>query len=260
MDDQLKTIDIVQIIGSQKKIQRDVVVNETPLTIFINDQELVTLLCSPTHLKSLAVGFLFSEGILIRRAEIENILLNESKGVVWFTLKHEFKIDENFSKGRTVTSGCARGLTFHNIFNEKNNEFINSKLTISSKVITSISSDLKCQSAMFQKSGGAHCASLYEQENFLFSREDIGRHNAVDKIIGECFIKAIVGDNKILMTSGRVSSEILLKAARWKIPILVSRTAPTFAAIKIAEELGSTLIGFARGERMNVYTNSWRIE
>ena len=259
MDNLLETVDIVKIVDQQFCSQQDLVVSETPLTIFVNNQELVTLLCSPTHQKNMAVGFLFSEGFFKKKEEIKSVILNENRGVVWISLNGHFKVDENFRKARTITSGCARGLTFHKVFDDWNGEYITSKLTVKANIISAISAELKHNSSLYQKSGGAHSATLYYQSNFLFSREDIGRHNAVDKIIGECLIKDISSDDKILMTSGRVSSEILLKAARWKFPILISRTAPTSAAVKLADELGSTLIGFARGSRMNVYTNSWRI-
>ena len=260
MDNLLETVNIVKIVDQQSSSQQDLVVSETPLTIFVNDQELVTLLCSPTHQKNMAVGFLFSEGFFKKKEEIKSVISNENKGIVWVSLNRHFEIDDNFRKGRTITSGCARGLTFHKVFDDWNGEYITSKLTVNSKMISDISGELKQNSSLYQKSGGAHSATLYHQNKFLFSREDIGRHNAVDKIIGECLIKGISSDDKILMTSGRVSSEILLKAARWKFPILISRTAPTSAAVKLADELGVTLIGFARGKRMNIYTNSWRIK
>lgn len=260
MDNLLETVNIVKIVDEKQSNQQDLVVTETPLTIFVNDQELVTLLCSPIHQKNLVVGFLFSEGFLKKRADIKSIILNENRGIVWISLNGHFEMDEDFRKGRTITSGCARGLTFHKVFDDWDDGYITSKKTVKAHIISDISAELKQNSILYQQSGGAHSATLYHGNKFLFSRQDIGRHNAIDKIIGECIVKEIMSDDKILMTSGRVSSEILLKAARWKFPILISRTAPTSAAIKIAAELGVTLIGFARGKRMNIYTNSWRIK
>ena len=260
MDNQLETVNIVQIVDHQYCNKKDVVVTETPLTIFVNDQELVTLLCTPTHQKKLAVGFLFSEGFLTTRDEIEHFILNENKGIVWIRLNRQFDINENFRKSRTVTSGCARGLTFHKVFDDWNGEFIASKLTVSAEMISDIVAKLKQNSSLFRQSGGTHCSMLFERDNFLFSCEDIGRHNTIDKIIGECLLKELPGDDKLIMTSGRISSEMLLKTSRWGFPILVSRSAPTLAAVKLAEELGVTLIGFARGKRMNVYANDWRVK
>ncbi len=260
MADLLEKVTIVQINNDEITEQEDVVVKETPLTIFVNDQELVTLLCLPQHQQNLAVGFLFSEGILSDKSEIESLIFNENKGVIWIKLNKPFIIDENFRKGRTVTTGCARGLTFHQVFDKWPGEFVSSQLKIEHQIVTAIVSDLKQRSRLFQETGGTHSALLYQENNFLFEREDIGRHNAIDKIIGECVMQGIPGDDKILMTSGRVSSEILLKTARWQIPILISRGAPTSASLKLADEIGITLIGFARGKRMNIYSNSWRIK
>ncbi len=260
MADLLEKVTIVQIADDKIVEQDDVVVRETPLTIFVNDQELVTLLCLPQFQQNLAIGFLFSEGILSSRAEIESLLFNENKGVIWIKLNKAFAIDENFRKGRTVTTGCARGLTFHQVFEKWNGDFVTSQLKIDHQIVTTLVSDLKQRSRLFQETGGTHSALLYKDDTFLLEREDIGRHNAIDKIIGECVMQDIPGNDKILMTSGRVSSEILLKAARWQIPILISRSAPTSAALKLADEIGITLIGFARGRRMNVYTNSWRVQ
>jgi len=259
VDNLLETIPIVKIVDGERTEEVDLVVSEAPLTLFVNEQELVTLLCSPSHQQNMALGFLFSEGFIAKKEELKGITENKNRGIVWITLHRSFEIDDNFRKGRTVTTGCARGLTFHKIFERWTGEYITSKFNVAAKIISDISADLRQNSSLYLQSGGAHSATLYDQSTFLFSREDIGRHNAVDKIIGECLMNDISGDDKILMTSGRVSSEILLKAARWKFPILISRTAPTSAAVKLADELGMTLIGFARGKRMNIYTNSWRI-
>lgn len=253
-------VNIIQISDAEISEQEDIVVKETPLTIFVNEEELVTLLCLPQFQQNLAVGFLFSEGILESKSEIESLIFNENKGVIWIKLKKPIAIDDNFRKGRTVTTGCARGLTFHQVFEKWSGEFVSSQLTIDRDIVPAVVLDLKQRSRLFQETGGTHSALLYRNDAFLLEREDIGRHNAIDKIIGECVMQDIPGDDKILMTSGRVSSEILLKTARRQIPILISRGAPTSAALKLADEIGITLIGFARGKRMNIYTNHWRIK
>ncbi|MDZ7333388.1 MAG: formate dehydrogenase accessory sulfurtransferase FdhD [candidate division KSB1 bacterium] len=260
MDDLLEKIAIVQIADDKRFELDDVVVKETPLTIFVNDEELVTLLCLPQHQKNLAIGFLFSEGIITSKVEIESLHFNANRGLVWIKLNKPFAIDDNFRRGRTVTTGCARGLTFHQIFEKWNGDFVSSKLTIDHRIIPALLTDFKNRSQLFRATGGTHSALLYQEDRFLLEREDIGRHNAIDKIIGECVMHDIPGADKILMTSGRVSSEILLKTARYQIPILISHGAPTSAALKLAEEIGMTLVGFARGKRMNIYTNDWRIK
>ena len=260
MDNLTETINIIQIIDNKQISKDDVIIKEAPLTLFLNDQELVTLLCTPNCLKNLAVGFLFSEGIIKSKSEILNIIQNESRGIVWVTLNNPIELDDNFKNKRTVTSGCARGLSFHNIFDKWSGEEVTSKLTIDSKTIFNIISSLNQNSVLFKKTGGTHSSILFKNNEIITSAEDIGRHNTIDKIIGECLLNNIPGNDKLLLCSGRISSEMLLKTARWNIPILISRSAPTSAAIKLADEIGITLIGFARSKRMNIYAHSWRIK
>ena len=104
-----------------------------------------------------------------------------------------------------------------------------------------------------------HSAALCDNRDILVFAEDIGRHNAIDKIFGECILRDIPTDDRIVITSGRIPSEILLKVARRKIPIIISISAPTDLGVRLATDLGMTLIGFVRGKRMNVYTNGWRV-
>ncbi|PIU45548.1 MAG: formate dehydrogenase family accessory protein FdhD [Ignavibacteriales bacterium CG07_land_8_20_14_0_80_59_12] len=259
MTELTETFEILGIRGGERLSKNDVVIKESSLTIFVNDKELVTLLCSPDRQKALAVGFLFSEGFLQSREEIESLILNQSKGIVWVRLAKDFQIDENFIKGRTVTSGCARGIMFNRQRDFLPNPAMRSDLRIDAEAISRLMTSLQVASSLFESTGGIHSCALGQGEEIILFREDIGRHNAVDKIIGECLLNQITTADKIVLTSGRMSSEIVLKVARAGMPILVSRTAPTSAAIKLADEFGLTMVGFARGKRMNVYTHDWRI-
>ena len=115
-------------------------------------------------------------------------------------------------------------------------------------------------SKLFKSTGGAHAAALCDSDRLLVFKEDIGRHNAVDKAFGECLTNGIETEGKLLLTSGRISSEILLKSVKRGIAILASRSAPTSLAVQFAEKAGLTLVGFVRGKRMNVYSNAQRIK
>jgi FdhD protein len=115
------------------------------------------------------------------------------------------------------------------------------------------------RSQVYRTTGGVHSAALCDTGSILLFNEDIGRHNAIDKIFGECILRDISVDDRIIITSGRVSSEILLKVIKRNIPILISKSAPTDLGVRLANDLGVTLVGFVRGERMNVYSNGWRV-
>jgi FdhD protein len=114
-------------------------------------------------------------------------------------------------------------------------------------------------SEVFRTTGGAHSAALCREGEIVVFAEDIGRHNAVDKIFGRCLLDSIGTDGGVIVTSGRISSEILLKVGKRNIPILISKSAPTDLGVKLADDLGITLVGFVRGRRMNIYTHSWRV-
>ena len=132
-------------------------------------------------------------------------------------------------------------------------------LKISAGKIWFLMESLEERAELFKSTGCVHSAALADQEQILCFFEDIGRHNAIDKIIGECLLAGIPTDDKIIVSSGRLSSEILLKAAKLKIQLLVSRAAPTSLCIELAESLNVTLAGFVRGKRTNIYTHGWRI-
>ncbi len=130
---------------------------------------------------------------------------------------------------------------------------------MSTRNIFTLVSDFQHRSQVYRATGGVHSAALCDTKSILVFSEDIGRHNAIDKIFGECILKDIPTGGRIIITSGRISSEILLKVAKRNIPIIISKSAPTDLGVKLANDLGVTLLGFVRGKRINAYTNNWRI-
>ncbi len=237
----------------------DIVVREYPLTIYLNDEEMVTLLCSPKSLNYLTLGFLLSEGMIKEKSEVKSVKINEEKGVAYVKASGDKGGSKYFMGKRMLTTGCGRGTIFYNIYDSMQCEHIENQLKISYKSILSSMKDFAAKSEIFQNTGGVHSAALSDGENILIFHEDVGRHNALDKVIGEAFIKGVDFENKILLTSGRISSEMLIKAAKRKISIVVSRSAPMDLALKIGKEVNMTVIGFARGQRMNIYTGKERI-
>ncbi len=237
----------------------DVVIIEAPITIILNNQELVTLLCSPIDLKYLGIGYLFSEGLLADKSDIAKVSVDEAKGIVRVETIAEKQPEGELAFKRLITSGCGRGASLYSLADAQTLAEVKSDMTISTNAIFTLVKDFHNQSQIFKETGGVHSAALCDAESVLIFKEDIGRHNAIDKIIGECMLNDISMENRIILTSGRISSEILLKVLKRNIPIIISRSAPTSVGVKLAYDLGITLVGFVRGTRMNVYTHPQRI-
>ena len=248
---EVERVHILRLTEEGKSNTDDVVVTEFALTIVLNNQELVTLLCSPQKLDYLAVGFLLSQGLIKEGDDIKKIVVDEKRGIA----RVETKKAVDISVRPVLASSGARGAVSSSV--QKVGADIEIKLSASQ--IFSLVEDFVQRSRLFRSTGGVHSAALCDAESILLFSEDIGRHNAIDKIFGECILTDIPTDGRILVTSGRVSSEILLKAAKRNIPLLISKSAPTDLGVKLADDLGVTLIGFVRGKRMNVYTNDWRV-
>jgi len=250
---------IVRVTEQGMSQDEDITTMEFALTIILNNQELVTLLCSPTDLKYLAIGFLVSEGLLKSKDEIKKIVVDDQRGVVRVETEEDKGLASQLLFKRLITSGCGRGASFYSTADVKNQAKVESQITISAPQVFALVNQFQHRSQLYKATGGVHSAALCDTESILLFSEDIGRHNAIDKIFGECILTDLPTQDRIMITSGRISSEILLKVAKRNIPILISKSAPTNLGVKLAADLGITLIGFARGKRMNVYTDSWRV-
>jgi formate dehydrogenase family accessory protein FdhD len=259
MESEIERLPVLRLTEESRSNMEDVVAREFPLTIILNNEELVTLLCSPKDLNYLAIGFLFSEGLLENKSEIKKIIVDDQRGIVRVETNEDRAMADELIFKRLITSGCGRGASFYSAVDVQNQAKIESRIEISSRQVLSLVRDFQQQSQVYRTTGGVHSAALCDTRSILVFNEDIGRHNAIDKIFGECVLKDIPTDKRIVITSGRISSEILLKVARRNIPVIVSKSAPTDLGVKLANDLGITLLGFVRGKRINVYTNDWRI-
>ncbi|MFC2019567.1 formate dehydrogenase accessory sulfurtransferase FdhD [Chloroflexota bacterium] len=258
MDDMATSFPVWRFSGEDKSSVQDMVVREFPLTVILNNRELVTLLCSPGKLKYLAIGFLFAEGLLKERSEIKQILVDAKKGVVRVATVAEEEPDSELFSKRFITSGCGRGATFYNAA-DATSQKIESPMTISATDVYALVNQFQHSSQLYRATGGVHSAALCSHKDIIVFAEDIGRHNAIDKIFGECILNDIATDDRMIITSGRISSEVLLKVAKRGIPILISKSAPTDYGVELADTLGVTLISFVRGKRMSVYTHQQRV-
>lgn len=259
MGNEIERFPILRFTEEDRKSIEDIVAREFPLTIVLDNQELVTLLCSPTNLKYLAIGFLFSEGLLKGKDEIKKIIIDERRGVVRVETEGDEDLARDVLSKRLITSGCGRGASFYSAADVQGQIKVESEIKISTSEVFALVNEFQHRSQIYRATHGVHSAALCDTKNILVFSEDIGRHNAIDKILGECLLNDIPTNDYIVITSGRISSEILLKVAKRNIPIIISKSAPIGLGVKLSNELGVTLIGLVRGKRMNVYTHDWRI-
>jgi FdhD protein len=255
-----REVPILRINGSSVEDFIDEVASELPVTLVLNKKPLVTLLCTPSELQELTVGFLLSEGLLHEKSSIRKIEINEREATVHIELSNLPKDFSRHFEKRTISSGCGKGVTFTQYKVPANRRVGVLDPRMSLDDIRQLLKAFRKISSLYLETGGVHSAALANGKEILSFSEDIGRHNAVDKLIGKAFLNSVSMENKILITSGRVTSEIMTKAGRNHFPILMSRAAPSCMAISYAEDMGITLIGFARGERMNIYSWPKRIK
>lgn len=237
----------------------EAVAKEFLFTIFLNGEELATLLCSPGNLEYLAVGFLASEGLLKSKNEIEKIEIDHWMGVAHVEIKGGKKADSSSFSKRLIASGCGGGATFYSVA-DASIPMVETQVKISPDEVFTLVNEFQHSSQLYLATHGVHNAALADRKSLLIFSEDIGRHNAVDKIFGKCLLEDIPTDERIVISSGRISSEILHKVARRGIPIIISISVPTSLGLQTADKLGITLIGSVKGKKMNVYTHDWRIK
>lgn len=255
----VKHLQVTRINRGVPESVEDEVIREAPLTIYYNENELVTLLCTPDKQDELALGFLFSEGLIKDPDEITLLKFDAEKGLIWVETSKTETIAQKLFLKRYITTGCGMGTTFFNIMDSALVKKTAEGFTMPAEDLFSLMKKVQESSVLYKATGGVHGAALGQAGELVCFREDVGRHNAVDKLFGRCFLDRVDLADKVLLTSGRLSSEILLKVAKRGIGVLVSRSAPTDLAVKLATELGITIVGFVRGIRMNIYSSPERI-
>ena len=241
----------------------DYVAEETALHIFLNKTHYGTILCSPDQLKEMVVGHLLSEGLLKSTAEIDDLVLKKD-GKCLVKLKPDVDAEQRIAKSqrfaRLVISAC--GSPDYRPLSEAISSFpkLDVTPTVNAAVVSHSVLQLNTIAEKFRKTGGVHAAALYSTDGALAAlAEDVGRHNAVDKVIGAGATKNMDFRNLFLALSGRLTGDIVLKAARMKLPIIASLAAAISSGLEAAQLTGVTLVGFVRGKRMNVYTYPERI-
>jgi FdhD protein len=223
------------------------VVREQPLTVYVNGEKFLTLLCSPMMLEALVVGYLWMEKVIEDLSEISRLDISEVDGRAEVTLSRAVTLPTE----RILTSGCGGGITFR--IDPRLFPRLHSSIRVQPVQLAARLKELFGRAVHYQASRGIHGAALADGERLLVVAEDVGRHNAVDKVKGEAMLRGIATVDRLLLSTGRISSEMLLKAARMGVPVVASRTSPTEMAVGLAEQLGITVIGYVRPDSLNLY-------
>jgi FdhD protein len=214
------------------------------------------ILCSPADLEDLVRGFLFSLGVIERAGQLRGLAVNRATWSAFLELDPELAEDLPVLSG-VVGSGCG-GLPPPELRNSPQ-PLPGGGLVLPASRVSALMAEFARRSQVHLRTGGVHSAALADEGGIRIFREDIGRHNAVDKVIGRGLAEGAEFGRCLLLSSGRISSEILLKAVRCRVPVLVSRAAPTDRSVELARSFNLTLAGFARGSRMNLYASQERI-
>ena len=234
------------------------VVSEKALTIYLNRQEIVTAMTLGDRPKEMAVGFLFNQNMLKQGDQITAIDFDEELDVVVVRTAHETDYEAKLQK-KVRTSGCAQGTIFGDIMDRFEQISLNPDMRLATSQLMKLSKAINTAPSLYLKAGAIHGCLLCSADLPLVYVEDIGRHNAVDKIAGHMFLNKISGADKIFYTTGRLTSEMVIKTVLMGIPILVSRSGFTLKGVELARQAGLTLVGRARGARFIVLSGTERI-
>jgi FdhD protein len=248
-------VNIIRIKENKKEKILDLVARETTFTILLNKKKLVTLNCTPEKYKYLGLGFLYTSGILRKKEDIVSLEINKKQGLMDIRIKSTSLLPKDI-----ITNNLWLGICQQAEGEGNPSSFIDTSLKINPSLVYSLISEMQERADFFKLTGGVHSCALADKNGsiILFS-EDISRYNTIDKILGEAFVNDISTEDKIILTSCRITSGILRKIITGKVPLIISRAAPTDRTIELAQRAGVTLVGFVRGERMNIYSHPQRI-
>lgn len=254
--EEVEEVMVVYITPEEKTIKKEHIIREIPFTIVVNGKELATLQCTPSGLQYLAVGFLLSEGVLTQKEEIKQAILDEKDFHIRIYI--QASVDMQALVPRRLIASA--GVSFYQRKNEEAMPRLDSQLLGSRDKIFRLMQQFQTKSSLYRQTCGNHSCALCNTDGVIMVfADDIGRHNAVDKVIGECLLKGIPVEDKILATSGRISAEILNKLAKRKIPIIISLATATSLALDLAKSLGLTIIGFVHEQYMAIFAGDQRV-
>ena len=250
-----KPIHYLQINSKKQESITGHTIVETPVSLTVNGEVWTTFMCTPVHLEAMMVGFLFNEGVINNMDEVADARICEHGDNVDVWITHDVSKPDSWTR----TSGCTGGVTAVASIERPQPVSVSDEFNLSPGQINHLVELLFESQELYRETGGVHTSALSDGDNVLLSAEDIGRHNTLDKIAGLCLMENIWPSKRILVTTGRISSEMLQKGVRMGAKVIASRTSPSSMSIELAEAWGITLIGYARRNRFNLYASPERI-
>lgn len=232
---------------------RGEVIEEALVSVYVNGVELATLMATPRHLDWLALGLLKNEGIIKNLDDVRDVRVNPDGCCVDIWLTRDFSRPER----KIVTSGCGGGVTFQDPTSEI--APLDEELTITPKALHAVFNRLQEKDSLYARSRGVHTAGLVDNDEILALAEDVGRHNTIDKLVGYCLLRGIETRGRLLLATGRVSSEMVRKSVLMRCPIIASRNSPTSLSIQLARAWNITLVGYVRRGGLRVYSVPHRL-
>lgn len=233
--------------------------DEYPITLYLNGIELATYQLTKADLEDWAVGYLYSEGIISGPGDLKRLTIDEDHSRVLVEIHGEFDAEEFSKKQKHFTAGCGKGVTFFSMTDVKKFPKISTNRTVTLSYLLKKRHEFAQNSPLYLETGGMHGACIVDNEGNITVREDVGRHNAVDKVLGHAVREGLDPKSLILLTTGRVSYEMLSKAARFGIGLIGTRTAATKQAVQLANFLQIEIVGYIRGKMATVYTSQGRV-
>jgi FdhD protein len=233
------------------------IAGEAPLTLYVDKREIVTLMTLGAAPEALAIGYLRNQRLLNSISEIAEVQVDWEVNAVAVTTHHGLKPTERLSK-RTVTTGCGQGTVFGDLMEDIDNIKLPQDTALEEATLYALLDNVRLYDSLYKKAGALHGCALAKGSEILYYVEDVGRHNAVDAIAGMMWLEDIQGDDKIFYTTGRLTSEMVIKAAQMRIPFLVSRSGLTRMGWEIANKVGMTMIGRSQGKHFLVFTAAER--
>ena len=253
MKPDLNVINFQQFSSGRPRMVEGYLIVESPVALYVNSELWLTFMCTPNNLEALALGFLYNEGVIDSLDQVVDIHICDSGDIIDIWLGHHVEKPKEWKR----TSGCTGGYTATDLYSITPE--INNGMSLESSYVRNLVERLFESQELYSKAGGVHTSILTDGEQVTVMAEDVGRHNSLDKIAGMCLLENIILAKKILLSTGRVSSDMLQKSARIGASIVISRTSPTSMSVELAEKWGITLIGYARRNRFNLYTHPGRI-